>query len=663
MFDIAETLSNALDRHQAGARDEAETLYRRVLEVEPREPTALYLYGLFNFEAGRVDTANELLSAVVQARPDNAEGHVALANLSYWRGRHDEAVGGYRTALNLQPDHPVALVNLAGALRDRGDFAEAIEACRTAVERLPHSAKAHATLAGALAAAGRPAEAVEAYRNAIARDPVDVAARAALGLALLDCGAPQAALAAADEALALSSDIADAWFVRGAALLALRKPAEAATALEQAAALDPDRAGTCLTLGNAYVELDRPDDAVEQLSRAVTLDPTLKEAHASLGSVLYRCGELDAAESFCWLSLASDPDMVVSHQNLAAIYTERGDLDQARHHRDMAYRKQSLFVEPAPFSEATVLVLTTARGGNIPHKFILPDDRYTRLNWFIEYAHDGQAAELPPYDVVFNIIGDPDLSGPTDAAVEAFVATCGHTVLNDPAKVARTRRDRIPALLGDIEGVTVPKVARIEAEAIAIGGLEACVEATGLSYPLLVRPIGSHGGKGLILARKPFDLEDFEIGVATGVYVSEYRNFRTEDDDLFRKYRVVFVDRQPFPYHLAIADEWLVHYETAEMPGAGGRQAEELRFLQDPAAALGESAWAAVRAIGERLDLDYGGVDFSILPNGKVLVFEANATMLAHPEDADGEFVYKNPYAQYIFAAFQALIERRSAKA
>jgi tetratricopeptide (TPR) repeat protein len=663
MFDIAETLSTALDRHQAGARDEAEMLYRRVLEVEPKEPTALYLYGLFNFEAGKVEAANELLSAVVEARPENAEAHVALANLSYWRGRHDDAVGGYRRALDIQPDHPVALINLAGALRDRGDFNDAIDACRIAVSHLPCSAPAHAALAGALAAAGRPGEAVEAYRAAIERAPEDVASRAAMALALLDAGQPQAALTAADQTLQLNAEVADAWFVRGAALMTLRKPAEAAAALEKAAVLDPERAGICLTLGNAYAELDRPDDAVEQLSRAVTLDPTLKEAHASLGSVLYRCGEPDSAESFCWLALASDPDMPIAHQNLAAIHADRGDLDQARHHRDMAYRKQSLFVEPAPYSEATVLVLTTARGGNIPHKYILPDDRFTRLNWFIEYAHEGQAAELPPYDVVFNIIGDPDLSEATDAAVDAFLAAGGRAVLNDPAKVARTRRDRIPALLGDIEGVVVPKVARLDAEAIAIGGLEACIEATGLSYPLLVRPIGSHGGKGLMLARKPYDLEDFELGAASGVYVTEYRNFRTEDDDLFRKYRVIFVDRKPFPYHLAIADEWLVHYETAQMPGAPGRQAEERRFLEDPAAALGEKTWAAVCAIGERLDLDYGGVDFSVLPDGRVLVFEANATMLAHPEDADGEFVYKNLYAQYIFSAFQALLDRRSVKA
>jgi hypothetical protein len=83
-----------------------------------------------------------------------------------------------------------------------------------------------------------------------------------------------------------------------------------------------------------------------------------------------------------------------------------------------------------------------------------------------------------------------------------------------------------------------------------------------------------------------------------------------------------------------------------------------MRFLEDPAAAIGHDAWAAVTAIGHAMDLDYGGVDFSILPDGRVLLFEANATMLAHPEADDGPLAHKNPTIQRIFDAFQAMLAR-----
>jgi glutathione synthase/RimK-type ligase-like ATP-grasp enzyme len=65
-----------------------------------------------------------------------------------------------------------------------------------------------------------------------------------------------------------------------------------------------------------------------------------------------------------------------------------------------------------------------------------------------------------------------------------------------------------------------------------------------------------------------------------------------------------------------------------------------------------------VAAIGERLDLDYAGLDFSVLPDGRLLVFEANATMLAHPEPDDGELAYKNAAVARIVEAFQALLAK-----
>ncbi len=72
---------------------------------------------------------------------------------------------------------------------------------------------------------------------------------------------------------------------------------------------------------------------------------------------------------------------------------------------------------------------------------------------------------------------------------------------------------------------------------------------------------------------------------------------------------------------------------------------------------MGARAWAAIARIGERLDLDYCGLDFSVQADGRVLVFEANATMLVHPEDEDGPLADKNPAVKRITDAFQARLQ------
>jgi hypothetical protein len=119
-----------------------------------------------------------------------------------------------------------------------------------------------------------------------------------------------------------------------------------------------------------------------------------------------------------------------------------------------------------------------------------------------------------------------------------------------------------------------------------------------------------------------------------------------------------FVDRQPFPYHLAIGSHWLVHYQTSGTAEHPERLAEELRFLEDPEGVLGRAAMDALGAVGRRLDLDFSGADFSLLSDGRVLLFEANATMLAHPEPPDGPLARKNLFVERILRAFWALVER-----
>jgi hypothetical protein len=103
----------------------------------------------------------------------------------------------------------------------------------------------------------------------------------------------------------------------------------------------------------------------------------------------------------------------------------------------------------------------------------------------------------------------------------------------------------------------------------------------------------------------------------------------------------------------------MVHYFSADMLASPWKVEEERRFLQDPRAALGAPALAALHAIGRRLDLDYAGIDFTVLPDGRVFVFEANATMLVHRERENGALAHKNAWVQRIVQAFEALQARR----
>jgi len=650
--DLHAVLAAALDNHQTGRTIEAEQLYRQVLAQDPSDPTALYLLGLLAFETGRADEAAQLLESVVAIRPDHAQARLTLAQLRHWRGEHAAAIAGYRRALALAPDRAEAAVGLANVLREAGQAVQAIAEGEAAAAAFPRLAEAWMALGSARLAGGEPASAASAFEAAIALDPVRLAARTGLANARLAAGQAAAAEAAAAAALAIDPLCGNAWFLRGAALRALCRTDEAIAALERAVVLDPGRPAAHLDLGGLYAERGVAVAAEASLLAALALEPSSAEAHASLGAVYLRAGRKELAERHSRLALALDPALIAPHQTLASLLAGQGWSAEAKRHRDTAYAGRNLFVEPAPGPAMMVLMPITAEAGNTPVRDLMPRARVGRMRWVIEYATAEQIAQLPPYDVVFNAIGDVDLAGPTRAPMRRFLARCERPVLNPPAAIARTRRDRLPALLAGLPGVVVPRARRLSATVIRRHGLAGAVERSGLAPPLLLRPAGAHGGRGLSRVES---VDELRAPPAGDLYATAYCDYRSRDG-LYRKYRVIYVDRRPYPYHLAISPDWLVHYESAGMDAHAERRAEEERFVDEPFAAIGPSAMEAIAAIGVRMDLDYAGIDFAVLDDGRVLVFEANATMLAHAEEPDGPFAYKNPAVAEISGAFERLL-------
>jgi glutathione synthase/RimK-type ligase-like ATP-grasp enzyme len=90
-------------------------------------------------------------------------------------------------------------------------------------------------------------------------------------------------------------------------------------------------------------------------------------------------------------------------------------------------------------------------------------------------------------------------------------------------------------------------------------------------------------------------------------------------------------------------------------------RAEERAFLEDMDGVLGERAMAALGLIGARLGLDYAGVDFGLGPDGELLLFEANATMVINPPDADRRWDYRRGAVARILEAAKAMMLERAA--
>ena len=89
-------------------------------------------------------------------------------------------------------------------------------------------------------------------------------------------------------------------------------------------------------------------------------------------------------------------------------------------------------------------------------------------------------------------------------------------------------------------------------------------------------------------------------------------------------------------------------------------RAEDAEFLENMSGVLGPLAMAALEEIQKTLGLDYGGIDFGINERGEVLLFEANATMVIPPPDADQRWDYRRAAVERISKAVEKMLMDRA---
>ena len=168
---IDEAIQIAVKAHQEGRLAEAETLYRRVLAVQPTHGDALDLLGVLAGQVGRVDESIELIARAIAGHPAVFEYHINLGE-SYRRAGHwDRAIASFRRATELRPDQAEAHNSLGIALRAQDRLDEAMAAFERAIALRPDFAEAYNGLGNVLKEHGRIDDALACYRKALERKP------------------------------------------------------------------------------------------------------------------------------------------------------------------------------------------------------------------------------------------------------------------------------------------------------------------------------------------------------------------------------------------------------------------------------------------------------------------------------------------------------------
>lgn len=306
--------------------------------------------------------------------------------------------------------------------------------------------------------------------------------------------------------------------------------------------------------------------------------------------------------------------------------------------RDAAQRKLLVFAEPSDI------------GGNTPIELLLQGSEFEIITYYPTF-HPNEAARLPDHDVAF-------CAAPADGAraqaffdgVRRLTAASAAPVLNLPGPADSLDREGLEALCQSIPGLRVPRTLRAHR-----ADLDSAIVALG--FPLIIRPVGSHAGQGL----RRIDMSDalfsyLEEQPEGEFFLSEFIDYASSDDGLYRKYRIVFADGAAYPCHMAIADRWDIWYLNAGMDQDAAKRAEEAAFMDGFDQGFAKRHQAAFQALSARVGFDYFGIDCAEDADGNLVLFEADNALIVHDMDPGALFPYKGRHMRRIFAAVERML-------
>jgi tetratricopeptide (TPR) repeat protein len=449
-------------------------------------------------------------------------------------------------------------------------------------------------------------------------------------------------------------------FLKGNILEKMGRGHEACNAYIELLDLDPFHLGTLNQLGNLLCAAGKKIEARRLFSWAVARFPDDPVSRVNLASLLIEDGELEDARQHCEHALKVDGNCRQAHAGLLLVFTKLGRTELASRHRRAAFQGRCVIPVAYRGEQAPITVLeliSTSPCISRITSFLL--DCVFQKYLVVADFYD-PSAPLPPHQLVVNSIGDADLAGAALAGAQSLLAHTTAPVINPPSAVLATGRCNIARRLSGVSVVITPKTISMSRELLAAADLRTTLSRHGFEFPLLLRTPGFHGGEHFLkvetLAEIPSALAKLP---GRDLTVIQYLDARAPDGKT-RKYRVMMVDGQLYPLHAAISSHWKIHYFSAEMADSPQHRAEDAEFLENMPGVLGTPAMAALEQIQKTLGLDYGGIDFGLNDRGKLLFFEANATMTVLPPGADTQWDYRRPAVEKIYKAVWAMLINRA---
>jgi len=397
---IEQALQRAVEAHKAGKLQDAESLYRAILQTQPNHPDANHNLGVLAVSVNKSEAALSLFKTALEANPnqgqfwlsyidalikekqfDNARSVIEQGKKRGLAGEKVDVLEAQLTASLLEQSSEISTNKVSTFIQQRKKASTKKEEKNSSSNQtnlnqarnpsqlelnvlLEHFKKGRYDLAENLAKeitqkhpnhqfgwkvlgvvfkqTGRLQDSLIANERSLVISPNDAEAHNNLGVTLKELGRLEEAEAGYKKAIEIRPGYADAHSNLGITLHELGRLEEAEKSYKKAIAINPKDAEACSNLGNTLRELERLEEAEKSCRKAILIKPDLAEGHSNLGGILIELGRFEDAEISLRKAIALKPLYSEAHSNLGSTLQELGRLEEA----ETSYKK-AISIKPA----------------------------------------------------------------------------------------------------------------------------------------------------------------------------------------------------------------------------------------------------------------------------------------------------------------------------
>jgi len=361
---IEQVLHQGVTAHKEGKLQEAERLYRTILQSQPLHPDANHNLGVIAVSVNKAEAALPLFKTALEANPkieqfwlsyidalikekqsDNAKQVLEQAKKEGLSGNKVDALDAQlkqitqaalpkspekKKSLTLKEKHRKIAKSKQQKKQVKSKSANDIGPSQSQLDNLLEHYKN-----------GRYNEAEKLALIITQKFPTHQFSWKVLGVVLKQSGRVRESLVPSQKAATLSPQHAANHYNLGNTLKELGRVEESVASYRQAIVLKPDYYNAHNNLGNALQELGKLKEAVASFRQAIVLKPDYYDAHNNLGATSQALGRLGEAETSYKQAIAFKPDYANAYSNLGVTLKMAGRLEEA-----LASFRQAIAIKP-----------------------------------------------------------------------------------------------------------------------------------------------------------------------------------------------------------------------------------------------------------------------------------------------------------------------------